>query len=89
MYAIADGTHVSRADLPDEGKDWFNPHCRLLGVVDFEIKRSNDIIFIVGSDEVSNPNRFLQVVSWDGEEFHYYAVCMDLLTEEDGINDHR
>lgn len=88
MYAIADGTHVDRSCLDNQGNGWFNPHCRLLGVVDFKIKRSNDIIFIIGSDEVSNPGRFLQVVSWDGEEFHYYAVCIYLLTEDD-IDNHR
>ncbi|KAE8355652.1 hypothetical protein BDV28DRAFT_155259 [Aspergillus coremiiformis] len=76
MYVVADGAHVDRSTLPKAGDSWFNPHCRLLGVVDFQVQgqSSADIIFIVGSDEVHNSARFLQVASWDGNAFHYYAV---------------
>ncbi|KAJ5312239.1 hypothetical protein N7508_003069 [Penicillium antarcticum] len=71
MFMIADGAHVNRSTLPDNGGKWFNPHCRVLGVVDF--KPQGDIIFIVGSDDVHNSERFMQVASWDQKTFHYYA----------------
>lgn len=69
---IADGAHVDRSGLPNNGEGWFNPHCRILGVVDF--KPQSGIIFIVGSDDVHNSKRFVQVASWDEKTFHYYAV---------------
>ncbi|KAJ6078671.1 hypothetical protein N7467_008424 [Penicillium canescens] len=72
MFMIADGAHVDRSGLPNNGEGWFNPHCRILGVVDF--KPQGNIIFIVGSDDVHNPKRFVQVASWDEKTFHYYAI---------------
>lgn len=69
---IADGAHVVRSALPDGGGNWFNPRCRIIGVVEFKPK--GDVVFIVGSDDVKNPKRFLQAASWDGTTFHYYAV---------------
>lgn len=71
---VAEGAHVNRLKLPNKGEGWFNPHCRLLGVVDFKPQSSDTIIFIVGSDDVHNPERFLQAATWDGKAFHYYAV---------------
>ncbi|KAI9370725.1 hypothetical protein BJX61DRAFT_548777 [Aspergillus egyptiacus] len=73
IFMIADGAHVDLSKFSNQGDGWFNPHCRIVGVVDFN-PQSNDIIFIVGSDEVHNKDRFLQAASWDGGAFHYYAI---------------
>ncbi|OJJ76862.1 hypothetical protein ASPBRDRAFT_201942 [Aspergillus brasiliensis CBS 101740] len=72
IFMIADGAHIDRSTLPNQGGSWFKPHCRIVGVVSFP--PSTDTIFIVGSDEVRNSDRFLQAASWDGKAFHYYAV---------------
>jgi hypothetical protein len=80
LFVVADGAHVDRSELPGNPDEWFNPHCRLLAVVDFEnISTEPDILFIVGSDDVRNDQRFLQVASWDGKAFDYYAVCMNMI----------
>jgi hypothetical protein len=87
MFMIADGAHVDRSGLPNNGEGWFNPHCRILGVVDF--KPQGDIIFIVGSDDVHNPKRFVQVASWDEKTFHYYAVWILSPRQDQGLTMYR
>jgi hypothetical protein len=32
-------------------------------------------VYIVGPDQVKATDRFLQVASWDGAVFRFYAVC--------------
>jgi hypothetical protein len=87
MFMIADGAHVDRSGLPNNGEGWFNPHCRILGVVDF--MPQGDIIFIVGSDDVHNPKRFVQVASWDEKTFHYYAVWILSPRQDQGLTMYR
>jgi hypothetical protein len=72
-FVVADGAHVDRAKIPGDDKSWFDAHVRLITTVVPATERGT-MFFIVGSDEVKNPARFLQAMSWDGKAFHYYAV---------------
>ncbi|KAH8705827.1 hypothetical protein BGW36DRAFT_422365 [Talaromyces proteolyticus] len=74
VSVVADGAHVQRSSLPGKDKIWLNPHCRLLAVADFALVNEQDVIFIIGSDDVHNSQRFLQAASWNGKNFHYYTV---------------
>ncbi|KAI9170659.1 hypothetical protein HJFPF1_00129 [Paramyrothecium foliicola] len=70
IFAIGDGSYIDQTTVPG---GWFNPHVRLLAVI---APNSNPTLrfFAVGPLDVQNPNGFLQVASWDGKVFHFYAV---------------
>jgi hypothetical protein len=74
-FAVADGAFIDQKTVPG---NWFKPHLRFITVVT-PVKSGDWQVFIVGPDDVKAPNQFLQVASWDGKVFRFYAF--------DDIND--
>ncbi len=75
---VADGSFVNTADRPTA--DWFNPHVRQLTIVHlpgasaFGTSTSEWTLCIVGSNQLTSTEAFLQVASWDGLTFRFYQV---------------
>ncbi|KAI9655095.1 MAG: hypothetical protein M1821_005578 [Bathelium mastoideum] len=69
IFVVGDGSYVSQANP----RKWFNPHVRLLAVVK-PTATPRSLFFVVGPLEVTDPDRFLQVASWDGGSLRFFAV---------------
>jgi hypothetical protein len=72
IFAVGDGSYINYSDI---GEDWFMPHVRLLTVISRSDKPTLRF-FAVGPLNVTALGGFLQVASWDGKVFHFYAVCL-------------
>ncbi|KAJ4301338.1 hypothetical protein N0V90_003430 [Kalmusia sp. IMI 367209] len=68
-YAIADGAFIDQKTVGS----WFNPHLRFIAVIKPKDKIAKWRLYIVGPDQVKATDRFLQVASWDGQVFRFYA----------------
>jgi hypothetical protein len=77
---IADAAHIVRKKLPEGAREWLNARARVICIAS-TLETPQRHIIIAGSDDVKNPDRFLQVMSWDGKMFYYYAVSGLCLTD--------
>jgi hypothetical protein len=69
-YAIADGAFIDQRNVGD----WFKPHLRFITLITPKLASAVWKLYIVGPDQVTSTERFLQVASWDGSIFRFYAV---------------
>ncbi|RMZ68437.1 histidine acid phosphatase [Pyrenophora seminiperda CCB06] len=70
-YAIADGAFVDQKNVAG---DWFQPHLRFISVVTPKSASALWRLYIVGPGQVKSTEGFLQVASWDGSVFRFYAI---------------
>jgi hypothetical protein len=57
--------------------NWFQPHLRFISVVTPKPSSAGWKLFIVGPGQVNKVDGFLQVASWDGSVFRFYAVSSE------------